>query len=109
MFSLGLISKTQGCCMFYIERDGVDVACSYIQTGLYSNVLDAAIRWKNSRRAWQKFKRTLPLGSFVEVSFKDLVESPDKTIDRVFDSLKIPKRIVKIADIKSLLGDVGRL
>ncbi|WP_415407158.1 sulfotransferase family protein [Sulfurovum sp. CS9] len=104
--SLGLTKKLFPKAVYiYIERDGVDVCHSYVQTGTYNNIADAAYRWKNSRLAWQEFKKSLPRNSYVEIKYESMVEDHEQVINHILDILKIPANNHKI-NVSSSMGDV---
>lgn len=103
---LGLIRKLiPNAVYIYMERDGVDVCHSYIKAGIYNNIAAAAHRWKNSRTAWQSFKKSIPTDSYIEIRYESMVENHEKTIKYILDFLNIPanKNPVNVANT---LGDV---
>lgn len=103
---LGLIRKLIPNAVYvYIERDGVDVCHSYIKAGIYNNIASAAHRWKNSRIAWQTFKKSIPLSSYVEIRYESMVENHEQSTKYILDFLNIPASKDKI-NVVSTLGDV---
>lgn len=104
---LGLIKKLFPNAMFiFIERDGADVCYSYIHSGIYSSIELAAHRWKNSRIAWQVFKKTISQDSYIEIKYETLVENHEQEIKRILDKFKIPVN-KKEVNINITLGDVA--
>ena len=104
---LGLVKKLIPNAMYiYLERDGVDVCHSYVQTGTYSNIADAAYRWKNSRLAWQKFKKSIPQNAYIEIQYENLVEEHEEVIQNILKIFKIPAT-KKNVNVASSMGDVN--
>lgn len=104
---LGLLKKLIPNSVYvYIERDGVDVACSYLNSGLYTKIDDAAYRWKNSRLAWLKFKGCLEKDNYIEIKYEDLVENPDLIISYILKKFNISTRDI-ILNLEDKLGDVS--
>lgn len=89
----------------YIERDGVDVCGSYVKAGIYTNIADAARRWKNSRIAWQSFKKSIHPNSYVEIRYESMVENHEQTIKNILDTFNIPVS-TRISNASGGLGDV---
>lgn len=90
----------------YIERDGVDVCDSYIKAGIYTNVSDAAYRWKDSRIAWQSFKKSIHSRFYVEIRYESMVENHEQTIKSILETFNIPA-ICKRSNISDGMGDVS--
>ncbi|PHS70848.1 MAG: hypothetical protein COB22_07770 [Cycloclasticus sp.] len=90
----------------YIERDGVDVCFSYIESGIYREITEAANRWVSSRKAWQSFKKSISEDSFIEIQYEALVSNHEKVISNILDKLNIPKRdeILTVSGVE--MGDV---
>lgn len=104
---LGLVNRILPKARYiYIERDGVDVAASYLKAGIYKNIVDGAIRWKLSKRAWRSFKKGLNNKCFYEVRYEELVSKPDAVIDELLRSFAIEKQEIHV-DMTQLFGDVG--
>lgn len=91
----------------YLLRDGVDVAVSYVDAGIYGSLEEAAERWVLSQRSWEEFRCRIPNDKRLEVRYEDLVSAPDSVIGGVVSKLRIPERESPI-DLASALGDVGR-
>jgi hypothetical protein len=107
--SLGLLKKLLPRAKFvYLERDGVDVAASYVKAGIYNDIVDAAERWKQSKVAWRAFRGSLHQNSYHEIRYEDLVSDPVAVIDDLVGFLEIPTRKENLDDINEYLGDVGR-
>lgn len=104
---LGLLKKILPKAKYiYIERDGVDVAASYLKAGIYKNIVDGAIRWKLSKLAWRSFKKGLNNKCYYEVRYEELVSKPDAVIDDLLRSFGI-ERQERGVDTTRLFGDVG--
>ena len=89
---LGLIKKLFPKAVYvYLQRDGVDVAYSYVSAKIYNNIADAAMRWKYSRLAWLRFKKGLKKSSYIEIRYEELVENHEKLVCDVLSKFGIPK------------------
>jgi len=91
----------------YIERDPVDVVQSYLNSGIYENSKDAALRWKTSSKGWARFKKSKASSDLIEVRYEDLVASPGEIVEAIGTQFSIPEREQKQAFESSVLGDVG--
>jgi protein-tyrosine sulfotransferase len=104
---LGLIKKLFPEAVYiYLERDGVDVSHSYIKTKTYDKIEDAALRWKDSRIAWNKFKHMIPEKHYIEIKYENLVKNHEDVIEMIFKKFDIPTK-KHISDMTSSLGDVS--
>jgi len=90
----------------YIERDGVDVCNSYVKAGISTNIADAARRWKNSRIAWQSFKKSIQPNAYVEIGYESMVKNHEQIIKNILDTFNIPAK-TKISNINGGMGDVS--
>lgn len=89
----------------YIERDPIDVVSSYLESGIYNSLEDAAERWVRSRRSWRLFKKGIECDDFVEVSYENMVVNPAGVIEAIVKKFDIPfDPVEKIGSSK--LGDV---
>lgn len=91
----------------YLLRDGVDVAVSYVDAGIYGSLEEAAERWVLSQRSWEGFRSRIPSAKRLEVRYEDLVSAPDSVLGGVVSKFRIPERESPI-DLAAALGDVGR-
>lgn len=92
----------------YIERDGIDVCCSYVKAGIYTNIADAAHRWVNSRKAWNSFKNSIHQNSYIEIKYESMVDEHEKIIRNILDTFNIPSNR-KISNVSEQMGDVSML
>ena len=105
-YSLGLLNAILPDARYvYIERDGVDVAVSYVSAGIYKTLGDAAVRWKNSKLAWRAFRKLLRRQRYYEVRYEELVDRPDQVIDELIDHLGLTRRPERL-QVGTDLGDV---
>jgi len=85
--NLGLLkSLIPNAVYIYIERDGVDVCSSYIKSGIYSELTEAANRWVSSRKAWQSFKKSISEDSFNKEK-STAIEGIRLDFSRILDAL----------------------
>ncbi|MCK0743690.1 sulfotransferase family protein [Chromohalobacter nigrandesensis] len=91
----------------FIERDPVDVVESYLKAGLYQNAEDAAKRWKNSLKYWERFKKLKSDQDSLEFRYEDLVANPSLALERVSEKFAIPERSEEKQMAPNSLGDVG--
>ena len=104
---IGLISRMfHGARYIYIERDPVEVAFSYRSAGLYETLEQGALRWKQSREAWLRFRRTIDVSRYMEVQFAELVSAIPETTYRALDRFGIARRAHPIDALK-IMGDVN--
>lgn len=89
----------------YLLRDGVDVAKSYVNAGIYEHLEDAATRWVRSHKSWETFRKKLPEDRHLQVRYEDLVSSPEKHVNHIASHFGIPRR-ESLAQLDSQLGDV---
>ncbi|TDT43450.1 sulfotransferase family protein [Halospina denitrificans] len=89
----------------YLLRDGVDVAKSYVNAGIYEHLEDAATRWVRSHKSWEAFRKKLPEDRHLQVRYEDLVSSPEENVNHIASHFGIPQR-EPVAQLESLLGDV---
>jgi hypothetical protein len=90
----------------YIERDGVDVAYSYRENGLYPDLASGARRWVQSRSAWRDFAKRLPAGRKAEIRYHALVADHQAEVGRLLSHFGIARRAEPI-DVSNALGDVS--
>lgn len=67
----------------YILRDGRDVANSVVGMGWAGNIYVAADWWIEAETEWQRYRATIPEGSWIEVRYEDLVASPREQLTRI--------------------------
>lgn len=72
----------------HMLRDGVDVAHSFVEAGLYSDIVTAAKQWQSSVRAVRNFSRRHPAICF-DVRYEQLVTTPDVVIPSICNFLGI--------------------
>ncbi|WP_225741774.1 sulfotransferase [Halospina sp. K52047b] len=89
----------------YLIRDGVDVAKSYVNAGIYEHLEDAATRWVRSHKSWEAFRKKLPEDRQLQIRYEDLVSSPEKHVNHIASHFGIPRREC-LAQLDSQLGDV---
>lgn len=103
---IGLIEKTFPEARYlYIERDGVDVAISYRDSGLYPDLVSGARRWRQSRDTWFRFSASISESRKFQVRFEDLVSNHIAVSEAALNHFKIPLRQEKV-DVSKALGDV---
>lgn len=66
----------------HVLRDGCDVVSSYIESGIYSSLKDAALRWKKSVICVDRFAKKYP-GSVFTLRYEDLVQDTATTLKQV--------------------------
>ncbi len=92
----------------YLLRDGVDVAKSYVDAGIYPDISSAAKRWRDSVRHWESFRVGIGSARYVEIRYEDLVKNPESEIRNVIFHLGLPVRD-SVIDVSACLGDVDKL
>jgi hypothetical protein len=90
----------------YIERDGVDVANSYRENGLYPDLASGARRWVQSRSAWGDIAKRLPAARTAEVRYDELIAGHEEVVGRLLSQFGIGARPSPI-DVSNALGDVS--
>lgn len=106
--NLGIIRKAFPSAKFiYLERDPVDVVQSYLNSGIYQNSKDAALRWKISLKAWTRFRKSKASSDLIELRYEEFVAAPDQFVDAIGRQFSIPEREQKQAFESLALGDVG--
>lgn len=104
---LGRIDRIiPGAFYIYLLRDGVDVAASYVNAGIYETFEEAADRWVQSNRSWKAFKKKLVDSRYMEVRYEDMVMSPEGTLERIISQFGIPRRELD-RPVEPQLGDVA--
>jgi hypothetical protein len=73
----------------HLVRDGADVAHSLVEAHLQPDLAAAALRWRLSVNAAQRFSQT-GKPSWLEVRYEALVTAPETTVHRVCAFLDIP-------------------
>ncbi len=89
----------------FMVRDPIDVVASYLNSGIYDNVEDAAKRWIDSAVAWRNFKKGIENNSYIEIAYEDFVGDHRSVLKLVGDQFNITKR-KNTVNITSILGDV---
>lgn len=106
LMGVGLVSKLFPKARYvYIERDGVDVAHSYRQAGIFPSLEDGAARWRDSRIAWRRFRGSVPSDRRMEIKFEELLCDHAGLVDEVLRKFGIPKRDTPL-EVVGLMGDV---
>lgn len=91
-----------------IVRDGIDVAYSYVDTGLYDELEAAGKRWKESIIKADKFISKNP-SSVLTIHYEDLVSNPEPTVQQVCNFLQIQYHDSMLSvdqDRQDTMGDV---
>lgn len=91
----------------HMVRDGVDVAASYMRSGLMNSFEDAAQRWRTSLEAVEAFNRRHP-EQCLEVRYESLVADPATEARRAasFAGLKFAPEMIDELSHVNQLGDV---
>lgn len=99
--------KVQFVCML---RDGVDVVASYLESGIYNDVGEAAGRWLDAVEAVEAFSAAHP-ECCLEVRYESLVASPDEQVRRVTAFLGEEYDPVMISKTEhvAMMGDAATL
>lgn len=106
-FNIGLVRKIFPRARFvHIVRDPVDVIDSIARMYQHGGKRDAAVRWRKSIDAWQRFQRAVPSSLRAEVKYEDLVNDVPGTLDKVTHVFGLPTREEKNYTAE-VLGDVG--
>lgn len=109
-FSLDLIVRVFPDARFvHVLRDGVDVACSYVASGLQPDFEAAARRWVRSVSAVRAFAGRRSAQCY-EIRYEDLVADPAEVVSRLCDYLEItfdPSMIERLDHVEQM-GDVAR-
>ena len=90
----------------FLKRDGVDVCFSYLNSGIYSNIQDAAWRWTKSLACWKDFKSCLESDQYIEIKYEDILANIDGVLSDIEKKFLLPKRKTKI-NVSNSLGDVN--
>lgn len=93
----------------HIIRDGVDVVNSYVNSGIYDNYKDAALRWKGSVNALKRFGDKYP-STYFEVYYESLVRNPEVEVCKLCDFIGIPfkEETISINAHAKVMGDVTK-
>ena len=94
----------------HIVRDGCDVVSSYVRENLYSDIKSAAIRWKDSVIAAEKFISKNKEKS-IEIRYEQLVCDPEAQIIRLceFLSVNYTSRLIQDLERVQKMGDAAHL
>lgn len=94
----------------HIIRDPYDAIYSYVESGIYSNYTDAAMRWRVSVEKAKNFSRKY-LHCYYELEYENLVDKPEIYIIEICHFLEInyEKNMLKMDSSKIDLGDVNML
>jgi hypothetical protein len=104
---IGLISRMFPQARYvYIERDGVEVAYSYRENGLYPDLASGAHRWVQSRLTWHSFAKSVPASRRADVRYDELVKDHETVIGHLLSHFGIRPRPHPI-DVSTALGDVA--
>lgn len=89
----------------HIRRDGIDVAYSYVRTGLLGSFEEGCTRWMTSLQAVRRFSARHP-GRVLEVSYESLVSDPNGSLRTICDWLGVPYTEAFLEPPDRRLGDV---
>jgi hypothetical protein len=67
----------------YLFRDGRDVANSVVGMGWAGNVYVAADWWIAAEMEWDRYRKTIPEGSWIEVRYEALIANPREQLTRI--------------------------
>ncbi|MBI2359515.1 MAG: sulfotransferase [Deltaproteobacteria bacterium] len=73
----------------HIVRDGRDVVLSYLEAGIYADIEDASKRWLRSVARAGAFGTRIGRGRYLEITYEDLVQNSEKTLERVCSFLDL--------------------
>lgn len=92
----------------HIIRDGCDVVASYLQAGIYVNIVKAAERWVSSIESARKFISFHP-ENCLEIRYEELVDNPQKSVEGLCHFLKIDfqAQMLTINETINSMGDVA--
>lgn len=76
----------------HMVRDGRDAVASYLTAGLYHDPEEACRRWLRSVEIAQQFGARLEPGRYLEVTYEDLVRTPQATTQAVCHFLGVDFR-----------------
>jgi len=91
----------------HIIRDPLDSVCSYVKSGIYSNVESATNRWVKAVEISCAFGRSNP-EQYKEVFYSDLVSNSEKVTIEVCDFLGIKYQEKMLKETYENMGDVER-
>ena len=94
-----------GAQFIHVLRDGIDVAHSYVRSGLMSDLGESSSRWLTSVQAVERFVRRHP-GAVLEIRYEALVTEPEKTTRRMCVFLGVPFEATMLEVPDRPLGDV---
>ena len=94
----------------FVCRDALDVCASYVSSGIYSNLEQAAERWTRSNARALSLKDRYPERVFV-IRYERLVEVGHSVLDELAMFLELEEREqpIPMEQLRFALGDVGRL
>ena len=94
----------------HIIRDPYDSIYSYVKSGIYSNYIDAATRWKKSIELSCDFGHKFP-NKYYEIKYEELVNEPESYIKEIcaFLTINFEKKMLDMSDKSKKLGDVQTL
>ena len=92
----------------HIERDPLDVVCSYVNAGLYKTYEEAAYFWKEATNKAETLGERLPPHQYYKISYEKLVTNPKRELPKICDFLNIKYResMLDYWKQKDSLGDV---
>lgn len=76
----------------HIERDPLDVVCSYVKAGLYETYEEAAFFWKEATNKANTLGKKLPTSQYYKISYEELVTDPETELQKVCIFLNIEYR-----------------
>ena len=84
IFSIDLLNRSFPKAYYlFITRDPYDVCSSYLRMGRYSDVRDAAIRWRDSHLTWSRFLKLNPNSNNLTIRYEDLVRNPEQVMNQI--------------------------
>lgn len=92
----------------HIERNPLDVVCSYVKAGLYESYEEAAFFWKEATKKADALGKKLSTSQYYKISYEDLVTNPKIELEKICNFLKIEYRnsMLDYWKQKDDLGDV---
>lgn len=87
-------------------RDGVDVVASLLETGLYSQLEDAAHRWLAALSATRTFSAKHP-GYCLEVKYESLVQEPVNIVNQICEFIGITFQEEMVNNSHKIANDMG--
>lgn len=94
--------------LVHIYRDPRDVVSSFINTNwMPDNEERAALIFRDLIERWWAVRARVPVNSYIEIAFEDLIRSPKETLNKVYDFLNIA-HCDEFSDLKLNKSHMGR-